>query len=334
MILYFGNVLSQHGYTPTTLELLIPHLEKRYTLISASSFKNPIFRMLHMIWIFFKYKKQTKRILLDTYSTWAFYYAIIIAVLSKLYAKPYIPILHGGDLKRRIQNNPKLSNYLFSNAYINVSPSLYLQSLWQDNGYNVLYIPNLINISQYPYLERKSINPKILWVRSLHYIYNPSMAVRVLYELEKSYKEVELCMVGPFKDNSVDEVKKLADKLSVTKNLKITGKLSKTKWIELSKEYDIFLNTTNFDNQPLTLLESMALGLPIVSTDVGGIPGLIDDNETGLLVHKDDINKMIEKITSIIEGHIDGSKISRQGRRKAETFDAQFIIKKWYNILD
>ncbi len=328
-------MLSQHGYTPTTVELLIPHLEKRYKLISASSFKNPIFRMLYMIWIFFKYKKQTKLVLVDTYSTWAFYYAMIIAVLSKLYSKPYIPILHGGDLKRRIQDNPKLSNSLFSNAYINVSPSLYLQPIFQDNGYNVLYIPNLINISQYTYLERKSIKPKLLWVRSLHYIYNPSMAVRVLYELKKTYKEAELCMVGPFKDNSVDEVKILAEELSVAKNLKITGKLSKTKWIELSKEYDIFLNTTNFDNQPLTLLESMALGLPIVSTDVGGIPYFLTHNFTAKLVKPDDILGMVSNIDDYLSDDEKRLDISLHARKMIEdNFNSETIIKQWYQIIN
>ena len=96
-------MLSQHGYTPTALELLIPHLEKKYEVISASSLKNPIFRMLHMIYCFLKYKKQTELVLVDTYSTWAFYYAVIIAILSKFNSKPYIPILHGGDLKKRLQ---------------------------------------------------------------------------------------------------------------------------------------------------------------------------------------------------------------------------------------
>ena len=43
---------------------------------------------------------------------------------------------------------------------------------FQNNGFDVLYIPNFININQYPYLERKNITPKLLWVRSLHQIYN------------------------------------------------------------------------------------------------------------------------------------------------------------------
>ena len=81
MIQYFGNNLNKHGFTPTAMEILIPHLEKRYELVSASSLKNPIYRMLHMIRVFFKYRKQTKLVLIDTYSTNAFYYALIIGII-------------------------------------------------------------------------------------------------------------------------------------------------------------------------------------------------------------------------------------------------------------
>ena len=142
MIQYFGNNLKQHGYTPTAMELLIPHLKKKYVIGSSSSLKNPIFRMLNMVWFFFRHKKETRLVLIDTYSTWAFYYALVIASLSNLFSKSYIPIVHGGDISKRIEKYPRFTNYLFRNSYINVSPSLYLYSIFQNNGFDVLYIPN------------------------------------------------------------------------------------------------------------------------------------------------------------------------------------------------
>ena len=56
------------------------------------------------------------------------------------------------------------------------------------------------------------------------------------------------------------------------KKITITGILRKAEWIELSKDYDVFINTTNVDNMPVSVIEAMALGMPIVSTNVGGIP--------------------------------------------------------------
>ena len=56
-------------------------------------------------------------------------------------------------------------------------------------------------------------------------------------------------MVGPDKDGSMKNVIRLAKELNITNHLKITGKVKRKDWIELSKKYDIFINTTNFVQQ-------------------------------------------------------------------------------------
>ena len=60
--------------------------------------------------------------------------------------------------------------------------------------------------------------------------------------------------------------------------------MKKSSWINLSKDCDIFINTTNYDNMPISVIEAMALGLPIVSTNAGGLKYFHDDGEDALLV--------------------------------------------------
>ena len=55
--------------------------------------------------------------------------------------------------------------------------------------------------------------------------------------------------------------------MKIRKNVIFQGRLTKHEWVELSYNYDIFINTTNYDNQPISVIESMALGLPIISTN-------------------------------------------------------------------
>ena len=116
MILYFGNKLSTHGYTPTMIEQLLPDLEKRYTIISASAKLNPLLRLMEMIWVFIKNINHVKLILIDTYSTNAFYYTCVLAVMSSLFSKPYCPILHGGGLPNRLASSPRLSRFIFGKS--------------------------------------------------------------------------------------------------------------------------------------------------------------------------------------------------------------------------
>ena len=71
---------------------------------------------------------------------------------------------------------------------------------------------------------------------------------------------------------------------SINKNLQIMGKLNKSQWRKLSESYDIFINTTHIDNTPISVIEAMALGLPIVSTNVGGISENINNEVNGIII--------------------------------------------------
>ena len=112
------------------------------------------------------------------------------------------------------------------------------------------------------------------------------------------------------------------------------GKLEKLDWITISREYDIFINTTNYDNHPITLLEVMALGLPIVSTDVGGIPHLISNNETGILVPPNAADLMVEKILSLINGNVDTKSLTFNARKFVENYDISKILPQWFSLIE
>ncbi len=301
MILYIGNKLSKHGATPTTVETLGNLLSKQYDMILISDKKNKVLRMLDIIFFILRYRKSIDLILIDTYSTTNFYYALITAFLSKIFDIPYIPILHGGSLKKRLQKNPFFSKYLFKYSAVNVSPSLYLKTIFEKYDYHVKHIPNNIVIENYPFKLRKHIEAKLLFVRSFHTMYNPMMAIEVLKKLLNDYDTAELCMVGPDKDGSMQEVQKLARELGVEDRLIITGRLDKKEWIALSEQYDIFINTTNFDNQPVSIIEAMALGMPVVSTNAGGLPYLIKTKVDGILVEKNDVKAMVRNIIKLIQ---------------------------------
>jgi len=107
-------------------------------------------------------------------------------------------------------------------------------------------------------------------------------------------------MVGPDKDGSMEVCKKyvLINNLPVT----FTGKLKKKNWTGLASKFDIFINTSNIDNSPLSVIEAMALGLPVITTNVGGIPFLIDHKVDGILIDKnapDDLCNWVDWIIVI-----------------------------------
>ncbi|GGG52933.1 glycosyltransferase family 4 protein [Bizionia arctica] len=332
-VLYIGNNLKQQTSNISAIGIVGPKLEQEgYNLTYASSKANKIARLLDMLWTCFSQRKRTDVVLIDTYSTQNFYYALLVSQLCRVLGLPYIPVLHGGNLPQRLKNSPKLSQAIFKNGYKLVSPSLWLKEAFEEEGYqNIHYIPNSLELEHYIFQEKTLDEVKLLWVRSFSSIYNPELAVKVLKALQDQGIAASLCMVGPDSDGSLETVKQLASSLKVS--VTFTGKLPKEEWIALAKDYNIFINTTNFDNMPVSVIEAMALGLPVVSTNVGGLPYLIDHKTDGLLVPPNNVEVFVEAIKQLIS-HPEATQVmTLNARKKVEAFDWEVVKEKWFEVL-
>ena len=331
-ILYLGNQLAKHGYNKTTIETLGPALEQEGCVVFySSSHKVFLFRLLDMMRAVFRCRK-VDYILIDTYSTKAFWYAFLCSQIARLLKIKYIPILHGGNLPYRLKNNPFLSRLLFQYAYKNVAPSGYLQHAFETAGFkNVIHIANALPIKEYPMQLRTVLAPKLLWVRAFATIYNPKMAVAVLVSLQQKYPTATLTMVGPDKDGSLQTTQEYAKLKNVTVNF--TGQLTKAAWWQLAAEHAIFINTTHFDNTPVSVMEAMALGLPVVSTNVGGIPYLLTDKEHALLVGDDQVVAMTKALIQLLDNPAKALSLAQNARAKIEQMDWEVIKHQWHALL-
>jgi glycosyltransferase involved in cell wall biosynthesis len=83
----------------------------------------------------------------------------------------------------------------------------------------------------------------------------------------------------------------------------------------------------------VSVIEAMALGLPVISTNVGGIPFLLNDNENALLVSKNSVSEMVFAIQTIIENPKKTKAIVNNARLLSETFDWKNVKNNWNEIL-
>ena len=317
----------------SSISVLGPLLEHEgFILKYASAYPNKLRRLLDMLWSCIKFRKTTDVVIIDTYSTQNFYYALLVSQLCRFLQLKYIPSLNGGNLPRRLRTNPKLCQVIFKPAYKLVSPSIYLKEAFEASGYqNVDYIPNSLEMDQYVFHIKELQKVDLLWVRSFSTIYNPLLAVKILKELQDDNIQASLCMVGPDADGSMETVKQLANELNVS--IKITGKLPKKEWLALAKDYNIFINTTNFDNMPVSVIEAMALGLPVISTNVGGLPYLITHEKDGLLVPPNNVDAFVVAIKQLLNNPVATNTLAFNARQKVEQFDWNVIKYKWVELL-
>src|SRR5205807_10486573 len=140
--------------------------------------------------------------------------------------------------------------------------------------------------------------------------------------LAADFQEIHLTMIGQNKgDGSLERAQQLAANPAVNRHTVLRGAVPKADvpyWLNTG---DIFLNTTNVDNTPVSVLEAMACGLCVVSTNVGGLPDLLRDGEDALLVPPREPDAMAAAVRRLLREPGLAERLSRNGRGKAEAID-------------
>jgi glycosyltransferase involved in cell wall biosynthesis len=199
---------------------------------------------------------------------------------------------------------------------------------------DLMLVPNGLDLARYRFREPQSPLRHLVWLRAFHEIYNPVMAIEVLGRVRKEHPDVHLTMIGPDKsDGSLKKAKDAARKLGVEKAVAFLGAIPKQEVPSHLAQADIFLNTTNFDNTPVSVLEAMASGLPLVSTDVGGIPYLLQENETALLVPAGNVEAMTQAVARLIEEQSLAQRLALASYHKASGFDWKVVLPQWEHLL-
>ena len=95
----------------------------------------------------------------------------------------------------------------------------------------------------------------------------------------------------------------------------------------------ISINTSNFDNMPVSLIEAAALGLPIVTTNIGGVPFLFDNIETALLVPPNNVEEFTKAINELLANASLVTTMTKKARKRVEEFDWKKVKGAWLALL-
>jgi glycosyltransferase involved in cell wall biosynthesis len=334
-LLFIGNHFQTDRSNPNVTQSLMTHLRERgWKILSTSQKQNKAIRLLDMLFTIIRKRKVYQIAEVDIFSGLAFIWGELSVSLLKLINKPVVLTLHGGNLPQFTQHHPGRVKNLLRKAEIVVSPSPYLKASLKEIRPDIIIVPNGVDISLYPFIHRRHSKARLVWVRAFHAIYNPSLAPKILKYLKSNIQGINLIMVGPDKgDESFEETMAVAKKLNVHDRIEFPGSIPKQEVPKWLNKGDIFINTTNVDNTPVSVIEAMACGLCIVSTNVGGIPDLLEDGVDALLVPPDDPEAMAKAVKMILFDSRLAAKLSFNARKKAETFSWEKVIPLWEGLL-
>ena len=330
---FVGPMLGRNpGWVLTQGEILADLFTREgYPVRLTSTVPNRILRLADTVRSLVAWRREMDVVTLMVFSGAAFIVADVASWVVKQIDKPLVLWLHGGNLLNFAQRYPQWVRRVFRRGDELVSPSGYLAHFFRAWGFNVEVIPNVLAIEQYPYRLRRQLAPRLMWMRAFHPVYNPEMAVRVLAHVRKAAPEATLVIAG--RDAGIQaDVQRLVHKLGLDGAVRFPGYLDMAAKVREGNAADIFLNTNHVDNMPVSVVEACAMGLPVVATNVGGIPDLLTDGETGLLIPDDDDQAMAAAVLHLLHDPDLAARLSANGRRLAERSSWEQVQPQWENL--
>lgn len=326
-ILFIGNFLSKKNGTLSVSEKISELLTTDFKIKITSNKSNKLLRILEIIYnsLIGKYDL----IAIDVYSGWAFVIAEVSSFIAYLRGKKIILNLHGGRLPIFCKKNFNRVKSVLSKANYIQTPSKYLINNFQVFDIDINYLPNPINLNEFPYSRSHVEKNTVLWVRAFNDIYNPEIAIRIIKLLSKNFSDVKLTMIGPDK-GSLKKIKKLIKDLKLKRNIKLLGPVSNKSLYKYYQTHEVFINTTSYESFGVSVVEAASCGIPIVSARVGEIPLIWENNKNILLVDLDEIS-FSEAISRIFKSQKLSNLLSLNARQRAENFDWSKIKPIWRN---
>jgi L-malate glycosyltransferase len=304
-----------------------------YTIYKRSGYRNKLLRLLDtLVFILFR-RKKTNVIIGMVFSGKAFVLEYMVFVLARLFRIKVIAVLHGGALNHFYKLHPDMVTRLYNKCDIIVTPSLYLKQYFTAKGWPVRHIPNFVDNVLFPYAWTDPLQPKLLWVRAFHDIYNPDLAIRAIAYLKPKFPGIRLTMVGP-DQGKLEHCKHLIAELDLGNDIDIVGYVPNAELNSYYKSHQIFVTTTRYESFGVALVEAASSGIPMVSTRVGEIPYMWKEDIEMIMAednNQDDFNKKTERLLNDEKLR---SHLSKEARRKAELFTWPAVKPKWEQLLN
>ena len=207
-----------------------------------------------------------------------------------------------------------------------VVPSEFLRGVFGRHGYRARVIPNVVDLSHFRYRERNPLEPRLVSTRNLESLYRIDTIIEALALIKARYPAATLTLAGTGSDER--RLRRLAGALG-TDGIRFLGRVEPSAMPNLLETVDIFVNASVIDNQPVSILEAFAAGLPVVSTATGDIANLIRDGERGLLVPPADSVALAKAVTTLLDEPERARRMARRARSAVERYTWSHVRELW-----
>jgi glycosyltransferase involved in cell wall biosynthesis len=210
-----------------------------------------------------------------------------------------------------------------------VAPSGYLVDVFREFELKVVVVPNLVDLTQFRYRERKPLRPHLVCTRGFSTYYSVDVVVRAFAEVKKVYPDARLDLVGggPLEG----EVRKLVADLNLT-GVNFAGVASRQNIGKYYDDADIFINASWLDNMPVSIIEAFGAGTPVVTTSPESIPYLVAHERTGLLSAVGDEKALAANVIRLLRDPVLAAALAKNAYEESRKYTWEAVRGQWVKV--
>lgn len=264
----------------------------------------------------------------------ASYYSYLLSVMpalliAKLYGKKSVLNYRSGEAEDHLQNWPITAAPTMKWATVIAVQSGFLRDVFARFGLKATVLPSSVNLERFHFRHRKPLQPIFLSNRLLEPLYNVACIIRAFELIQRRHPEARLIVAGDGTERG--NLENIVSGAGL-QNVEFVGRVEYEKMPELYEQADIYLNAPNLDNLPSSILESYAAGLPVVTTEAGGIPYILKHEATGILVGLNDHVGMAMGAMRLLKDQAFAEQLIQNALEESEKYSAANERRSWREL--
>lgn len=212
---------------------------------------------------------------------------------------PVVVNYRGGEAAGFLARSERVVRASMQRAASLIVPSGFLRQVFSQHGMAAEVVPNVVDLARFrPAAASAAAAPRLLVARNLEPIYDNATALRAFAIVRRTRGDARLVLAGTGPELAM--LQALAAELGIADAVDFAGRLDRDTMAATLRDSTVAINPSLVDNMPNSVLEALASGVPVVSTRVGGVPFIVEDGVSALLVPPQDPEAMARAILRVL----------------------------------
>jgi glycosyltransferase involved in cell wall biosynthesis len=248
--------------------------------------------------------------------------------VARLLGKPVVLNYRSGEAPDHLQRSA-IARAAIACVDQNIVPSQFLVDVFRAFGIAASIIPNIVDPERFAFRARDPLRPHLVSTRNFDALYNVASTVRAFRLVQDRWPEATLTLVGGGPQEA--QLRSLVADLRL-RHVTFAGRVKPDGIADFYAANDIYIQSPDIDNMPTSVLEAFASGLPVVSTEAGGVPTILTHGRHGLLAPLADYERLAAHVLQLLDDPGYARQLARAAYESCQACTWSNVRKQWLRV--